>query len=224
MKRLLHAILLLATLAANVYPQKNGDDDAIVLSHTRDIDGLRSIKRVAIFLTGDAQNETRLLQDAFAIGLRSLGWDVVDSIELQAAATRDFQSWWNSLEKTVREDPDKLEQHMRANWTTDKRFTANEEVISAQLASADALLTGTVLFGTHRYQGRLDKTDILAESQQTIVTNMSIQIISAKDGNARMVFEGVVGYRFGGKDIMNVVDSVRSVLQERLRPAGKGKP
>jgi hypothetical protein len=208
------ALTLLAgmILASPAFAQRDRDEDLVVLSTTRSVEGMKSLKRVALFLTGDADSETRVLRDALAIALSAVGWVVVDPLEIEAASTRDFQAWLNGIDPQIRQDAEKFEGHLRATWTSEKRFATPNEVALAQLVSANGYLTGTVLFGAHRYQGRLDKTDVSAESEQTVVTNLSFQIVSTAGSEPKTVYEAAIGYRLGGKDILNVAESVRTLV------------
>jgi hypothetical protein len=198
--------------------QDKTEPDWTTASAVHDRASLQKIERVTLFITGDAAAEAQIIQQSLAIALGEMGWRVASALDIDAATATDFQSFWAKVPADVRADPDALEKYLARNWAQDAPVTINDAVEVTRLVGADAYVAGTVAFGMHRYQGKLDRTNVTAEAQQPIATSVALQVIAVPAGlPPRTILETVLVFRYGGKDFINAAAAIRSVIETERR-------
>jgi len=161
----------------------------------RDAEALRSIKRVVVLVSGAEPYYTNVMQQALAIELRNMGWEIIGDQEIREVVQRDLESWYSELPDSVRANPEWLRSWLLSlPDSVQARITGRtDDVTVAKLIDADAYVTGTILMGRQQYASG-DKS-FQATAEKMVVTDFALQIVNVKD--RKEIFGAVLGYRHG---------------------------
>lgn len=170
-------------------------------------DELKSIRRVAIFLSGSEAFYTTMLEDALSIDLQNLGFDVVNRLETENRVTKEwvdrYRDWYSEYEGWY-SLPDSIKRQLLPPKASDELEVGKNEVEIGKLVGADAVLTGTILEGRQQYTNMKEGSG--AGAEKIVITAVSLQLINVK--KEEVLLELLIGYRHGvsipyvSKDVM----------------------
>jgi len=181
------------TYITTVQAQNRDDKENEMSVSVLDANAFKTVKRVVVFMSGPEEHSVKLLEDALAIELRKLKWEVVSRAEVQTAVAKDFVDWANQ--------PDSAQT---------KSERKNDDAAIAALVRADAYFTGTALFG--RRQNVKEQDNV---SEKIVVTGMSFQIVNVEQ--RKTIFETVLNYAYGISEIYVAQDVREKALAPYLK-------
>lgn len=206
----LSVILMPVPLAAQA---TLGKDEVAILRTVHDAQALKSTRRIAVFLTGEARHDVSVLRQALEIQLQTIGYTIVTSEAIESAISSDFARAWNAIPPEIKADPVK-----RQEWLDERLSELNEtEATLARAVKAEGYLTGTAVFGTLniRGQARISNEKVPVESTEVVVTSLSLRLVSVSEDPPKPIFEAVAGFLYGGKTHVNASAVVPMLLEAR---------